>query len=193
MRAASADQVRWALAEALTGQSQVVATDVVLNVMFNPQAVAGYRLLGHEATLITAKPETELRADQSAVGLYEVQLKPQADLVATVQLTWRDPRTGQRHSQSQRIARGSFAPQFSGSAEPFQLAALYAETAELLRRSPFREGVTWANVRELADEASSQVRENATYQELTTLLQQAQRARPARPGTTGGWNRAGKR
>jgi Ca-activated chloride channel family protein len=192
-RATSTAQVRWALTEALSGQSQTVASDVSLTVTFNPQVVAGYRLLGHEATLLTARPETDLRAGQTAVGLYELQLKPQGDNVGVAQVSWRDPRTGQRQTVSQRITRASFAPQFSGTAEALQLATLYAETAEVLRRSPFREGVTLFHIRELAEEASSQVRENPSYRELTAMLQSAQRARPSRGGLPAGWNRRGGR
>ena len=48
-RAISAEQVRWALREIVTGRSQVVARAARLQVTFNPKSVLEYRLLGHES------------------------------------------------------------------------------------------------------------------------------------------------
>ena len=192
-RAGSVPQIRYALLEALTGQSQAVANEVALRVTFNPKVVAGYRLLGHEATLLTVRPEVDLHAGQAAVGMYELRLKPQGgDWVGTALLSWRNPRSGQRQTLSQRITRGNFAADFSGEDESLQLATLFAETAEWLRRSPFREGVTLAQLRELADQVTSQVRENPGYSELIALLSAAQKAKVVRTGTPGGWSGAGR-
>lgn len=190
-QAATADQMRWTLCEALTGKSQKVAAGATLSVWFNPQAVAGYRLFGHEATLLAAEPHADLFAGQTSVGLYELQLLPKpADHVATVTLAWRDAATGQPRTLAQRITRGSFAKSFSSEPASLQLATLAAEAAELLRRSPYREAGTFRLLRELAGEASGSTVENASYSELVSLLRQAERARPASTRQRQMWNRA---
>lgn len=121
-----------------------------------------------------------MHSGQTSVVLYELQLLPKgADHVATVTLTWRDAQTGQRRSSSQRLTRSSFSKTFSRQAPSLQLATLAAETAELLRRSPYREGVTWGNLYDLAASLSGPARDNASFEELTWLMRQAERARPA--------------
>jgi Ca-activated chloride channel family protein len=189
-QAATADEMRWTLCEALTGKSQKVAAGATLSVWFNPQAVAGYRLFGHEATLLAAKPQADLFAGQTSVGLYELQLLPKgADHVATVTLAWRDAATGQPRTLAQRITRGSFAKSFASEPARLQLATLAAETAELLRRSPYRESGNFRLLRELAGEASKSAVDNASHAELVSLVRQAERARPASTRLRQSWNR----
>ncbi len=93
--AANADEVRWALREVMTGQSQVVARDAQLRVTFNPKVVLEYRLLGHEATLLAGllpqHPQADFHDGQWATALYEIRLAPAAGgEVANAELTWYD-------------------------------------------------------------------------------------------------------
>jgi Ca-activated chloride channel family protein len=189
-RATTADDIRWALLETLTGQPQLVARDASLTVTFNPKSVLGYRLLGHEATLLAAPPQADLRAGQTGVGLYEIQLKPQGEeLVATARVTWRDPATGQPRSLSQRINRSAFAGTFSAEPASLQLATLAAETAELLRRSPFREINAYGPLKDLAAEATSPARQSRSYDELVAVIRDAPRAKPASSNLRRAWSR----
>ncbi len=189
-QAGSSEEIRWTLLEALTGKSQRVASDVSLSVWFNPQAVAVYRLLGHEPGLVPAKPATDLFAAQTALGLYELQLKPKpADHVATVTLSWRDSQTGQARTQSQIVSRSSFAKNFTSEPVSLQLATLAAEMAELLRRSPFRETSSFQLWKKLAAEASGATVKNESFEELVRLVRQAERARPTSQRSREIWNR----
>jgi Ca-activated chloride channel family protein len=194
-QAATADEMRWTLAEALTGKSQQVAAGATLSVWFNPLAVAGYRLFGHEATLLAAEPQADLFAGQTSIGLYELQLLPTpkgADHVATVTLTWRDAVTGQRGVLSQRVTRASFAKSFASEPPSLQLATLAAETAELLRRSPYRDVGNFRPLRELAAGASDATLSSDSYAELMAVVRQAERAKPASTRLREMWSRGAK-
>ena len=189
--AANADQVRWALREVMTGQSQLVARDAQLRVTFNPKAVLEYRLLGHEATLLAGllpeHPQADFHDGQSATALYEVRLAPGAGgEIASAELTWYDgdqPRPeGQRHAQ-QHIELPQFAGSFGQSAASLQAAALVAETAEVLRKSFFvrtqRAAVALARVWELAAQVDSRLSQCPSFREFVAVVQEARNAKSA--------------
>jgi len=137
----SADQLRWALVEALTGSTSIAATEVKLRVDFNPRAVAAYRLIGHESTafggLLPASVETDLRAGQAAAALFEIWLYPnEEDDVATVRVQWTEPEKGKtRQAGPQRVSRVQFATAFEGAALSLQAAAVAAEAAEVMKQA----------------------------------------------------------
>jgi Ca-activated chloride channel family protein len=189
--AANADQVRWALREVISGQSQVVARDAQLRVTFNPKVVVEYRLLGHEATLLAGllpeRPRTDFHDGQSATALYEVRLAPGAGgEVATAELTWYDgnqPRPeGQRRSE-QKIEPRQFAATFHEASPWLQEATLVARAAEVLRKSPYvqtpRTALALARVLELAAQVDSRVCHRPSFEEFVGLVEQAKKAKPA--------------
>ena len=114
--AGSPDQIFAGLDEALIGRPVIAAKNVVVKLTFNPEVVAAYRLLGHEATTLTAGENTPVVIDledyQVATTLYELSLKAGvAEPVATVDLTWRHPPT----DQTLRIARPILRKHLAGS------------------------------------------------------------------------------
>jgi Ca-activated chloride channel family protein len=191
--AANADEVRWALREVVSGQSQIVARDALLRVSFNPQAVLEYRLLGHEATLLAGllpgHPRADFHDGQQATALYEVRLAPGAGgAVATAELSWYDgdqPRPeGQRRLQ-QQIDTPQFAATFGQAAPALQEAALVAQVAEVLRKSPFvrtpRTALALARVWELAGQVDSRLYQRPSFVDFVVLVEQARKAKPAPP------------
>ena len=113
-RATTRSQVGWALDEVLSGKSQVVAADVRLKVTFNPKAVAFYRLLGHEPRAVVvfkpARLQTSFYVGQSATALFEVQLIPNNEAsLATAELTWREPSSGEDRRLEQEFRREQLA------------------------------------------------------------------------------------
>lgn len=176
----SADEIALALQAALAGGSQTLVNDARLSVTFNPDAVASYRLLGHEPTsavgVVEAPVTVGLNAGQTVTGLFEVHLKPGgAYHVGWAELTWRDARTGERHTQRQPISRIQFAPTFAEAPMPLQAAIIAAETAELLRKSPFAERPesSLAMVRQLADQVDLQMAENQSFRRFVSFLDRA--------------------
>ena len=179
----SARQMYWSLAESLVGSAPVVADDARLTLHFNPEAVAAYRLIGHEANgLADIQPVSvaaDIAAGESASALVEIWFQPgENDDLGYAELVWKDA-TGRQQRQRQRISRLQFAPTFAESSLPLQQAAIVAEIAEQLRGSAaaLREaGLVRANTRGLSGvlaksrEASPRVRERADLQRLLSIV-----------------------
>ncbi len=195
-RAVSADQLRSAMREIVTGRSQLAARGARLQVNFNPKTVLEYRLIGHEsgdwAGLLPGAVEADFREGQSATALFEVRLAPDGPQnLATVDLTWYSPDTSRAGKAAERVRspveRKDIAASFAKSAPWLQEAAVVAYTAEVLRRSPFvfrRQGlnVSAALFRgfELAGQADSRLNQIPSFAEFFSLIGQEIKAHPAR-------------
>ena len=145
-RGDTTERIRSALMEALTGRGQVVASEAVLTIEFNPQSVASYRLIGHEPTalagLLPRRVEVDLHAGQAATMLYEVQLTGgKVQDVATATLRWRDPSDGAPREAVQKITRSTLATEFAKASPQLQLAVVAASAAAHLRQSPWGDNV----------------------------------------------------
>ena len=190
-RGASAEQVRWALREAATGQSQLVASEARLRVIFNPNTVLVYRLLGHEAKAIVglpaARPEADFRAAQSAVALYELRLQPGGgNEIAVAELTWTDPRSGQAYTLLRKFQRSEFAPTVARSPLALQEAMVVSRAAEVLRDVPFARVPHPAGglggVLEFARQLDTRLSRRPSFNECVAMLEQAVKAKPYRSG-----------
>ena len=194
----SVDQLCWPLVETVTGASSLVANEVVLKVDFNPKAVAGYRLIGHEATamggLLPGAAESDLHVGEEATVLFEVWLYPNdEDDIAEVHLSWVDAASGQsRQARPRRISGLQFATSFEGSPVSLQAAAIAAETAEILRQS-FNFAVTVPNsyrfqpkpstlggVIDAAGRVNASLAERLSFQRLVRLIEEAESIRSDR-------------
>jgi len=186
------------LQEILTSRSQRIARDAVLRVTFNPKTVLEYRLLGHEANqwagLLPASPGADFRAGQSATALYEVRLAGTGPAdVATADLSWypADSRLGKgvaRQTVSVRLDRNNIAQTFAKSSLSLQEAALVAQTAEVLRRSPFV-SARWPHVTthnalvrlaELSGQMDTQLYQRPSFVDFVSFLREASRAKANR-------------
>lgn len=165
------------LREILGGQSQLVAHDVSLRINFVPNAVALYRLLGHEASavsnLIPLEWQTDLRSGETATALFEVAVRPNGpDIIAHATLEWRD-KAGKLHTKKQPVSRLQFAPSFAEAPRSLQLAALAAETAEVLRGSYFAPVASHDldQVRSIGQRLPQRTRATLSYRQLEQFWQ----------------------
>jgi hypothetical protein len=192
-RAASADQIHLALAETITGRSQMVAADARLAVRFNPKTVIVYRLIGHErsalAGLWSEEPQADLYSGQSGTALYELQLKPGAGQeVATVELSWQPPGGGERQVRKRTVRINDFVASFVEAPLSVQEAALVAQAAEILRHSVFArlphnsQPAALLQVRRLADQADTRLFERPSFVEFLSVVERAAEATPYRGG-----------
>jgi Ca-activated chloride channel family protein len=143
----------------LTSTLQVIARDAKIQVDFNPAIVSRYRLIGYENRDVADEDfrNDEVDAGEIGVGhsvtaLYEVKFHPEAqenDLepAMTVYVRYEDPDTGEVTEISRSIARADFASSFKEASARFQLDAVVAEYAEILRES------YWAKESSLEDVA----------------------------------------
>jgi Ca-activated chloride channel family protein len=140
-RVHNAADIRWALVESLTGEPSLAASETRLQVRFNPQAVAAYRLIGHEATgvggTLPGSVQADLHVGEQASVLFEIWLYPNDEEdVGFASLQWTEqPGGAARRQGPQRISRVQFAASWEGTPLALQEAAVVAEAAEILRQS----------------------------------------------------------
>ena len=165
-----------------TQEKQAIADEVRLSVTFNPRTVASYRLLGHEATSVlgvhNATVDATLRAGDVCTGLFEVELRGGGDeLVATAEITWRDPQHPGTRRETRRITRWQLADSLLETPPSVQAAAIAAETAELMRHSQFAagRGHSWARIRQVAADAHPSLAAEPTFRRLMELIDRAER------------------
>lgn len=199
--AASLSETRAAVLEVFTSRQQEVAEAVTIEVTFNHDLVAGYRLIGHEPSsgkLIglgeaSAAADAVLHAGQAATALFELQLRepPQSNknnsrvdrkTLATVKVTWREPGSNRTRSLVKKINREQAAEAFHEAEPPLQLAALLAETAEILRNSAHSRRGSLVRVQQLAQEVDPALLEQPSFQSFQELLRSAIELTPLKSG-----------
>jgi len=144
------DEAEKLFVENLTSTIQVIARDAKVQVDFNADVVARYRLIGYENRAVADQDfrndyvdAGEIGAGHSATALYSVQLKPGAQgRIATVQLRWEDPGTYETREINGNFNTWDLAASYQESDPRFQLAVLAAQYAEVLRNSPWARETT---------------------------------------------------
>ena len=144
----------------LVGTLQNIARDTKVQVDFNPEVVRSWRLLGYENRAVRDeefRDDTvdagEVGAGHSVTALYEMKLFDDADgTLGTVYLRYEDPDTGEVHETDRSFLRSELVDDFEETSSSFQLAAVVAEYAEVLRQS------YWAQDGSLSDVAAEAVR-----------------------------------
>ncbi len=142
----------------LTGTLQFIAKDAKVQVEFNPETVSRYRLLGYENRDVAdedfrddAVDAGEIGAGHSVTALYELKLREGAEgVLGTVHMRYEDARFNDVVEISRPVQRTDLAESFEEASSRFQLSAVVAEFAEILRGSYWaREG----SLQAVADEA----------------------------------------
>ncbi|HZZ73183.1 MAG TPA: von Willebrand factor type A domain-containing protein [Pirellulales bacterium] len=180
-----AQEIGSALRNTLESSSrELVAKNVQLKVIFQPAAVESYRLLGHDPQLnpawSAAETPVELGGGDAASGLLEVRLRTSGDeRIGRVELTWLNPRTNQTERLSQPLSRLQFGHSFREAPMSLQEASLLAETAEILRESPFTPPAAHSleRILALAAEANPRLRERSDFLEWRAFVEQAIKAK----------------
>jgi Ca-activated chloride channel family protein len=142
----------------LTGNLQVIARDVKIQVEFDPRFVRSYRLLGYEnrdvedAKFRDDKEDGgEIGAGHSVTALYEIKLRAQRTddrhgNIGTIYIRHKNPDDFEVTENSFGIDRSVFARTFNSCSPQFRLAAAAAEFAEILRKSYWAKGSSLENV-----------------------------------------------
>ena len=105
------DEAQRLFVDNLTSTLQVIALDAKVQVDFNPDMVARYRLIGYENRAVADQDfrndtvdAGEIGAGHTVTALYAVQLRPGAQgRIATVQLRWEDPDTPSGHRDQRQL------------------------------------------------------------------------------------------
>lgn len=146
----SPEEAATGLAEQLAGALEVAASDVKVQVEFNPHRAAAWRQIGyakHQLTKEQFRDNTvdaaELGAAESGNALYILELDPrgQGD-VGTVRVRYREAASGLYREHSWRVPYTGPAPGLEESSPAMRLAVTSAAFAEWLASSPFAGEVT---------------------------------------------------
>jgi len=169
----------------LQGTIQVIAADVKVQVVFNPEVVARFRLIGYENRVLAhrdfendAVDAAEIGSGQFVTAYLEYELRPGVQVpqdarnLVTVRLRYKRPGEDQsierRFTMPVRNVRASFE-----SASPvFRFGAAVAEFAEILRRSEHSVGSRFNDVVRIAQ--SSTWSQSSDTQEFIDLVRSAQ-------------------
>jgi len=178
------DEARRVLVEELTGTLQTIAKNAKVQVEFNPQVVARYRLLGYENRVIAderfrddAVDAGEIGAGHSVTALYEIELRPDAPaegLIAALHLRYRTPEIGNTPETVRKLYLSELAASWEKASPGFRLAALVGQFAEILRQSPWAKGDLNEVARQVR-EASGRLSRSAKAPELADLAAKAAR------------------
>jgi Ca-activated chloride channel family protein len=156
----SLDEARQLFSEGLTGTLQTVAFDAKVQVTFDPDVVAEYRLLGYENRAIDDNqfrdPEVQagaIGAGHSVTALYVIRLRDDlvdAGSLGSVRLRWTEPDAQDESRLTWDVDTDEIARSFGSTEATFQLDAIVAATAEVLRESPYAEGFDLHDVADVA-------------------------------------------
>lgn len=144
------EEAQRVLVDNLVSTMQIIAQDAKVQVDFNADVVAAYRLIGYENR---AMANSDFRnnsaggggigAGHSSTALYAVQLRPGAQgRLATVQVRWTDPQTHQVTEINGNFNTWDLASSFEQGSPRYQLDVVAAQYAEVLRHSPWAEGTS---------------------------------------------------
>lgn len=132
----------------LTSTLLTIAKDAKIQVEFNADVVAEYRLVGYENRKVKDDDfrndevdAGEVGAGHSVTALYEVALREQEEApdaaLATVRLRWQEPVTGEVIEMAQGFAANEFSSSFEEAPLNFQLANAVDEFAQVLRQTDY--------------------------------------------------------
>jgi Ca-activated chloride channel homolog len=140
------------LVEEFTGTMFTIAKDVKLQLVFNPEQVQEYRLIGYENRMLAredfdndAKDAGELGAGHTVTALYEIipNAKGKGGDLMQLKFRYKSP-TGDQGSRL--VAANVPAVCAAQVSDNFNFAAAVAESGLLLRNSSFRGSATWESV-----------------------------------------------
>jgi len=167
----------------LTSTLQTIALDAKVQVDFNPEVVARYRLVGYENRDVADEDFRDNTVDAGEVGaghtvtaLYEVKLYPQAfGRIATVYLRWQDPDTREVVELSKDFDSYQMSESFRRADPHFQWSVVVAEYAEILRDSYWAEDSSLDAVYKEAQWVSEYLPRDEDVSEFVELVRKARR------------------
>jgi Ca-activated chloride channel homolog len=177
----SLDEAKRVFVDNLSATLNVIASDVKIQVEFNPQRVKRYRQLGYENRQLKSeqfRDDTvdagEIGSGQAATALYELDLAGSpSDSLGTVHVRYRNVETGEIEETSRDILAADLVRDYEQTDPRFQLAACTAEFAEILRGSPFAEGSDYTMVADKLRPVAQHLNLDQNIQELLRLVMSA--------------------
>ena len=177
----SLTEARRLFVDNLVGTLQNIAKDTKVQVDFDPEVVRSYRLLGYENRDVKDEDfrddsvdAGEVGAGHSVTALYEIKLHEDVDGdLAKVHVRYEDPDSSEVSEIEREFRSSDLVTDFEDASASFQLSAVVAEYAEILRESYWaREGSLDA-VSAQAGRVLRQMPEDTDVAEFAALVAQA--------------------
>lgn len=137
------EEARRLFREDLVGTLQTVALDAKVQVRFDPDVVASYRLIGYENRAIPDSQFRDPNVDAGAIGaghavtaLYALTFRDDAPgdgRLGSVGLRWTEPDASRESQLDREIAIADVTRRFDDADPTFRFDAIVAATAESLR------------------------------------------------------------
>ena len=173
----------------VTSFVSMAARDAKVQVIFNPDTVAAYRLIGFENRDVADRDfrndtvdAGEVAIGQSATALYELTLvdpdsrsRRSNETLAKVTLRYERPASERITEQSATIRTRDAHRSFDDADRHFRLAAVAAEFAEVLRQSWFVDDPSMRQLHREAEAVARDFRGDGDVAELARLIATAQR------------------
>lgn len=177
------NEARSLFIDKLTSTLQTIALNAKVQVDFNPEVVARYRLVGYENRAVAdddfrdnSVDAGEIGAGHSATALYEIKLHPESyGRIATVNLRWEDPDTHAITEISKDFNADEMADDFQYTNPYFQRAVVVAEYAEILKQSYWAENSSMADVLHHTERIGELLYRDDSMNEFLNLVRQAKR------------------
>jgi Mg-chelatase subunit ChlD len=165
----------------LTGALQVAASDVKVQVEFNPARVTNWRQIGyakHQLTKEQFRDNTvdaaEIGAAESGNALYAVEVNPQGQgPLGLVRVRYRVPTTGQYREHEWPLEHQGNALALETASPALRLAATAALFGERLSESPFAGGANSDRLLALLDGVPEAFEPDPRPRKLEWMLRQA--------------------
>ncbi|MBL7077148.1 MAG: von Willebrand factor type A domain-containing protein [Kiritimatiellae bacterium] len=187
----SEEQARRVFVDDLAATLNTIASDVKIQVEFNPNIVRRYRQLGYENRRLKkedfrndAVDAGEVGSGQSVTALYELDLLPmllaktRIELpprrLATVRVRYRRIDTGRVEEIERAVWPHECLPVFEKASNGFRLAATVAEFAEILRGSPHARGSRYKDVTDVLRPVALELHLDKRVQELLQMVTAAE-------------------
>ncbi|NQU40382.1 MAG: von Willebrand factor type A domain-containing protein [Lentisphaerae bacterium] len=187
----SEEQARRVFVDDLAATLNTIASDVKIQVEFNPEVVKQYRQLGYENRRLRkedfrndAVDAGEVGSGQAVTALYELVPQPQRlasqqiamppQKLATVRVRYRRIDNGRVEEIERAVWRRDCVPSVRKATNGFRLAAAVAEFAELLRGSPYAKGSRYADVADLLRPIALELHLDSRVQELLQMVMAAE-------------------
>lgn len=165
----------------LAGALQVAASDVKVQVEFNPRRVRAYRQIGygrHQLTREQFRDNTvdaaEISAAEAGNALYVAEIDPQGEgVIATVRARFKVPGTADYQEHSWPVPYRGPAPALDQAPAALRLAVAAAAFSEWLARSPFANEVQPRELLKQVEAIRPQFPYDSRPQELLKMLTRA--------------------
>ena len=177
----SAAEAATEFAGQLAGALRVAASDVKVQVEFNPKRVTSYRQIGyakHQLTKEQFRDNTvdaaEIGAAESGNALYVIEVNPRGDgPLATVRARFKVPGTTDYREHEWTVPFSPNAPALEQATPALRLAATASAFSEMLAGSPYAAGVTTDQLLGLINSVPQAFGADPRPQKLEWMIRQA--------------------